>query len=258
MTRYALLIEYDGSRYHGWQIQNGAPTIQGALEAAMERLTQSAVRITGSGRTDTGVHARAQVAHFDSPREDFSEDNYRMGLNSYLDHDIVVKECRRVSDDFHARFQAAQRDYSYAISTVPLAIGRRYAWFLYNKLDTGLLEDLAKSIHGKHDFRSFMHARSDAENTICDIMNSSWIITRDALRYSISGNRFLHNMVRCLVGTMIEVARGRYTPDMFRQFLHEPDKEAPVVRAPAHGLVLERVHYEDDIFQQNQDNSSRG
>lgn len=248
MSKFALTIEYDGTRYHGWQIQNDQRTIQGSLESAMQKLTQHSVRIIGSGRTDTGVHARNQIAHFDSPSDAFSEDNFRLGLNAYLDEDIVVKKCQRVPDDFHARFWARQRDYSYTLSTKPLAIGREYRWYVRNSLDPALLEQCAEVVRGEHNFLSFMHARSDTENTICDIVESSWIIAPKKLRYLICGNRFLHNMVRCLVGTMIEVARGRYSLEQFRLFIELPDTETPVVRAPARGLVLERVHYKDELI----------
>jgi len=249
MSRFALLIEYDGANYAGWQLQNDQPTIQGEIEKALEQLTQTQVRITGSGRTDAGVHARHQIAHFDSPKSTLSKDNYRRGLNSYLNDDIIVKDCQSVPDDFHARFQAIRRDYSYAITRELVALDRQYLWYVPDSLDTELLQRAAKCIRGEHDFRSFMHARSDVENTVCHISESSWKIQPEKLRYLIYGNRFLHNMVRCLVGTMIEVARGRYTLGEFQDFMENPDKEAPVVSAPAHGLVLEHVHYEKGLFE---------
>ncbi len=248
MSRFALIIEYDGTNYAGWQLQNDQPTIQGAIENALQQLTQRNVRVTGSGRTDAGVHARAQVAHFDSRKSTLSEENYRRGLNTYLNDDIIVKDCQKVADDFHARFQAIQRDYSYSITSVPVAIHRQYLWYVPDSLDLNLLEQAAEIIPGKHDFRSFMHAQSDVRSTICEITESSWKITSKKLRYLIYGNRFLHNMVRSLVGTMIEVARGRFSLQEFREFVEEPDKEAPVVCAPAHGLVLEQVHYEKGLL----------
>ncbi|MBS1272090.1 MAG: tRNA pseudouridine synthase A [Candidatus Marinimicrobia bacterium] len=248
MSRFALLIEYDGSQYHGWQIQKADPTIQQHLEDAMQQLTQQSVRIIGSGRTDTGVHARGQVAHFDSPREDFTAEIYRRGLNANLPDDILVKACVSVSDDFHARFDAKRRDYQYTMTMNPRALGRQYAWSVRGSLDVTLLQQTAEFVEGTHDFTSFMSARSDIENTRCHIIKSSWKIGSKRLRYFGCGDRFLHNMVRCLVGTMVEVARGRYTMDEFRQFIDEPDKKAPVVRAPAHGLVLDKVHYPGEIF----------
>jgi len=249
MSRFALIIEYDGANYAGWQLQNNQRTIQGEIEKAFEQLTQTQVRITGSGRTDSGVHARRQVAHFDSPKSTLSKDNYRRGLNSYLNDDIIIKDCQPVPDDFHARFQAIQRDYSYSITLESVAIDRQYLWYVPDALDLELLQSAASFIRGTHDFRSFMHARSDVENTVCHISESSWKIQPKKLRYLIYGNRFLHNMVRCLVGTMIEVARGRYTLDELRDFVENPDKEASVVCAPAHGLVLEHVHYEKGLLE---------
>ena len=243
MSRYAIIAEYDGTAYHGWQIQESVPTIQQHLEEALAQLTQSDIRITGSGRTDTGVHAIGQVAHFDSTIEHFTTETYLRGLNSYLPDDILVKECVKVPANFHARYDAIRRDYTYIIATEPVAIGRQYCWSVYQDLNIQILHRLAEIILGAHDFYSFMSARSSTENTVCTIVKSAWKTGANQLRYSIYGNRFLHNMVRCLVGTMVEVARGRYSLEKFTDFLQAPDKEAPVIRAPAAGLFLEKVHY---------------
>jgi len=248
MSRLAMLIEYDGAQYHGWQIQKSDPTVQQYLEDAFRELTQESVNVIGSGRTDTGVHARGQVAHFDSPRKDFTPEIYRRGLNANLPADILIKDCVRVPDEFHARFDASRRDYEYSLIKDPIALGRQYVWYVRGSFDVSLLHTAAKFVTGEHDFTSFMSARSDVENTRCHIIKSSWNIGSKRLRYLVYGDRFLHNMVRCLVGTMMEVAKGRYTLDEFREFIENPDKNAPVVRAPAHGLVLEKVHYPRELF----------
>lgn len=248
MTRYAMLVEFDGTAYSGWQVQRDVPTIQGQLESALVQLTQEAVRVVGAGRTDAGVHARGQVAHFDVTKVRHPSDVYIRGLNSYLPADILVRDVTEVPADFHARFDAVRRHYRYEICPEPTAIGREYHWYVSTDLETDLLEASAALIPGEHDFTSFMHAQSSTENTICDIVTSAWTIGEQTLRYEIAGNRFLHNMVRCLVGTMVEVARGRYTVDEFRAFLMAPDREAPVYRAPAHGLFLEAVSYREPLF----------
>ncbi|MCF7805175.1 MAG: tRNA pseudouridine(38-40) synthase TruA [Candidatus Marinimicrobia bacterium] len=252
MNRYALIIEYDGTEFHGWQIQSEVRTVQETIEHALAKLTQREIRIVGSGRTDTGVHARYQVAHFDNDKEDFTPETYTRGINSYLPEDVVIKHCVEVPDDFHARFDALRRDYIYTISTKQIAIERQYAWYIPSDFDRKILEEAAAIIFGKHDFRSFMSANSDTDNTVCEIVKSSWKIGSNRLRYLVYGNRFLHNMVRCLVGTMIEVARGRYTLPEFRDFVETPDKEAPVVRAPAQGLVLDKVHYRHNLQDENE------
>jgi len=253
MTRYAILVEFDGAAYSGWQVQRDVPTIQGRLESALQQLTQEAVRVVGAGRTDAGVHARGQVAHFDVTRVRHPSDVYIRGLNSYLPADILVKDCSEVAEAFHARYDAVRRTYRYEITRVPAAIGREYHWYVSRDLETGSLQEMADLIAGEHDFTSFMHAQSSTENTVCDIFTSGWTTEEQTLRYEITGNRFLHNMVRCLVGTMIEVARGRYTVGEFRTFLDDPDQEAPVYRAPAHGLFLEEVAYRQPLFQETHD-----
>lgn len=248
MTRYAIRIEFDGTNYNGWQIQKGVPTIQDTLETAIYELTEEYTRVVGSGRTDAGVHAFGQVAHFDIANSNYPSDVYVRGLNNYLPADILVKECAEMSEGFHARYDARQRTYVYDITLEPVAIRRQYQWYVPAKIRRDHLQTAASQVRGLHDFYSFMHARSNTQNTSCDILESEWQMQTHRLRYRITGNRFLHNMVRCLVGTMIEVARGRYSMEEFELFLSQPDKEAPVYRAPAHGLFLEQVRYEYELF----------
>jgi len=247
IRRFAIEVEYDGSDYSGWQIQTDVPTVQETLERAGFELTRQEIRMIASGRTDSGVHARGQVVHFDVKDIDFEVDVVQRGLNSYLPDDIVVKRAVEVSPEFHARYDARRREYIYTISTVQHAIGRQYVWYVQWDIDFRKLHQCADYVTGEHDFCSFMHARSDTEDTVCIITGSSWEQSGERLYYRISGNRFLHNMVRCLVGTMIEVARGRYALEDFQSFVDDPDKDAPVVRAPAKGLTLEGVQYENGI-----------
>ncbi len=248
MSRYALLIEFDGTNYSGWQIQKGVQTVQGTLETAIYELTEERTRVVGSGRTDAGVHAFGQVAHFDIVSKRYPSDVYIRGLNTYLPNDILVRTCTEISDGFHARYDARQRTYIYDITLEPVAIHRKYQWYVPAAIQRDHLLVAAKQVLGRQDFTSFMHARSDTRNTICEILESEWLIERHTLRYRITGDRFLHNMVRCLVGTMIEVARGRYSMDDFGLFLTQPSRDAPVYRAPAHGLFLEQVQYAQEIF----------
>ena len=247
VKRFAIRVEYDGTDYSGWQIQANATTIQERLEDALKEITRQEIRIVGAGRTDSGVHARGQVAHFDVNDVKLEPVNITGGMNANLPDDIVVRETWEVDGQFHARHDAVSRDYIYTISLQQHAIGRQYCWFVYNDLDFHTLQEAERLVLGEHDFRSFMHAQSDTEDTICNITKSTWKSEEDTYRYGISGNRFLHNMVRCLVGTMVEVARGRYTVQDFRDYIQQPDKEAPVVSAPAKGLVLDRVHYDTSV-----------
>ncbi len=248
MNRYAMLIEFDGTNYHGWQIQKGVPTIQGTLETAIYALTEEHTRVVGSGRTDAGVHAFGQVAHFDVVHRNYPSEVYVRGLNNYLPDDILVKDCAEVSDGFHARYDALQRTYLYEITLEPVAIHRQYQWYVPAKIQRDQLQTAAGQVLGLQNFYSFMHARSATQDTLCEILESEWLMQINRLRYRITGDRFLHNMVRCLAGTMIEVARGRYSMEEFELFLSRPDKEAPVYRAPAHGLFLDEVRYEHEIF----------
>ncbi len=246
MSNLKLIIEYDGSAYHGWQRQANQPTIQEAIETALSRMTREAVCVIGSGRTDAGVHALGQVANFHT-QANISPRAIRAGLNSLLPHDIVIKSCESVAEDFHARFQATKKTYCYRILNRPLpaAVGRQYAWFIKKKLDLTAMQESAAVLVGTHDFKSFEAVGSPRADTIRTVSAAR---LRDAgngyLVFEISADGFLRHMVRNIVGTLVDVGRGRISTDDFRKILSARDRSLAGATAPPHGLFLVRVFYD--------------
>ncbi len=237
-----LIIEYDGTRYHGWQSQINARTVQDAVEKAIFKLTRERVRLAAAGRTDTGVHARGQVVNF-YLEKDIPLHKIYMGLNTYLPADIVIKKAETVPDEFHARFNARMRIYQYYLLDGKTAIHRKYCWQYFHRFELPLLYNLAGRITGKHDFTSFVRLEAQGENKICEVSESMWKKEGNFLVYHIAANRFLHGMVRTLVGTMMDVARGRFRPEEFDEIFQAKDRSRAGTTAPAGGLFLEQVIY---------------
>jgi tRNA pseudouridine38-40 synthase len=244
MPRFRFEISYDGSEFSGWQKQIDTPTIQGEIEDKIRMVTQiSDIDLVASGRTDSGVHARAQVAHLDLDLAE-SPDRLKKRLNSVLPKSIRIRHIENVDDDFHARFNAISRTYHYSIATSsdPLQPLR---WNLMKSIDPKKLLSAAEDCIGTHDFRPFALMDPVLENCVCTITESRFEETRDGYVYIITGNRFLRNMVRRLVGMMVAIAAGEVPEGSIRKTLEgHPPQKVPSV-APAHGLVLERVSYVD-------------
>jgi tRNA pseudouridine38-40 synthase len=240
--RYSLLIEYDGTAFSGWQIQKSQKTIQSEIEKALKVILKTKTGIVGAGRTDSGVHAKGQVAHFNHESEiDFKR--FTRSLNGLLPLDIRIKKCKLEADDFHARYSAKERLYSYYISKKPTAIYRLYSWQINYNLDIMKMEKAAKKILGKHDFKSFCRNISDVSHHFCTINNISWLDKEDILKFEISADRFLHGMVRALVGTFVDIGMGKLTIDDFICILDAKDRTKASQAAPAKGLFLKEVVY---------------
>ncbi|MFC1484071.1 tRNA pseudouridine(38-40) synthase TruA [Candidatus Neomarinimicrobiota bacterium] len=238
-----LLIEYDGTAFHGWQTQRKGRTVQSEIEGAIQHITgQSKVNLIGSGRTDTGVHARGQVANVRLASK-LAPERLRCAINSQLAEDVRIQEVKVVPFDFHARKSARRRRYRYSISQGSPVLGRDYIWCLKHSINHDMLKECAKYVRGTHDFVGFSKANADVNSTVCRVNSSRWEFTKNRVVYHISANRFLHHMVRYLVGTMVEVARSRYTLKQFRSQLVERGGALTVYRAPAQGLVLDEVLY---------------
>jgi len=237
-----ILLEYDGSAYAGWQRQEGDPSIQEAVENAVAELLGGRVAVTGAGRTDAGVHARGQVANFHTS-SDMECRRIAGGLNALLAGDIAVLGCDEVHPSFHSRFDAVGRRYGYTITTVPTAIDRGRAWRVKYRLDPEPMGEAAASIVGRHDFTSFCRAGSGARHHLCDVREASWTADPGRLHFRIVADRFLHGMVRALVGTMVDVGRGFISVPEFRRVLEGRDRSLAGPSAPAAGLVLEQVYY---------------
>ena len=240
--RFKLLIEYDGTAFKGWQTQKHKGSVQDELERVFKQLYQTDIQIFGSGRTDTGVHARGQVAHVDLPHIDFKEGlHYKLGR--MLNEAIVVKEITQVHDLFNARFDAIARKYKYYLSEDPIAIGRPFITVLGRKLDFNLLNLYAKIILGAHDFTTFSKTRSHVEHYMSIVYESNWVYEGNILVYHVKAVRFLRGMVRALVGTMLKCEFYKESPEHFLAILVSQDRSLANVHAPSNGLVLEEVFY---------------
>lgn len=242
MRKLKLTIEYDGTSYVGWQRQDNGPSIQGEIERALGEILQESVGAVGAGRTDAGVHARGQVAHF-TTNSQLSGREMMGGLNGLLPGDIIIRDVADAGTDFHARYSARERHYSYRIIQEPTALMRYYSWYVKYPLNKDLLRRTADEIRGTHDFQSFCKTGSDVDNFICTVVESRWDFDEPYLRYYIGANRFLRGMVRAIVGTMVDVARGYKSFDEFADILAKKNRSEAGVSAPAMGLTLEKVVY---------------
>lgn len=242
MPRYKILIEYEGSRYNGWQIQPEGKTIQGELESALGQILRQPTAVAGQGRTDSGVHAEAQVAHFDSPEP---LDDYKLlhALKGVLPRDIAVWEMEEVADDFHARFDAKSRQYRYQVVTRPSPLLDAFAQYVWEDLDLGVMEECAWMILGEHDFECFTYSSDEQPSAVCTVDLSEWSQEGHLVTYRIRANRFVRHMVRRLVGTMLQVGQGKMSTEEFRDLLENPSKDRSGQGVRAKGLILERVEY---------------
>ena len=244
-----LLLEYDGTGYHGWQRQLDAATIQGVLEAAVARLTQTRVAIIGSGRTDAGVHARGQVANFRTesviPLQAFHQ-----GLNSLLPKDIVVLAATEAEPSFHARKSARAKSYEYRILNRPdrSPLHHHYAWWIAPSLNLVAMAGAAAVLPGEHDFTAFRASGSDNINPVRRVLAAEW---RNApggwLSFTITATGFLRGMVRSLVGTLVEVGRGKAPPTKLAELLASGARHLAGPTAPPQGLYLVEVFYENEV-----------
>jgi len=240
--RFRLQLEYDGSAYSGWQVQNGQVTIQGEIEKALATIVGYQIRITGAGRTDSGVHARGQVAHFDS-EYNIESGKVLHSLNGILNKDIRITGLEVVNPEFHARYDAKMRMYRYFISQKPIALLRNYCWQVFWDIDLGSMNDACHYIIGQHDFKSFCRENSDVKNHVCTVNTASWAHQDDLIVFSIEANRFLHGMVRALVGTMVDIGRLYRPVDDIKRILEAKKRTIAGPSAPAKGLVLEKINY---------------
>lgn len=246
MKNFKLTIEYDGTAYHGWQIQDNDITIQETVENALATMTREKIRLHASGRTDAGVHALGQVAHFKTDAR-ISSDAFFAGLNSLLPDDIVIISCEEVDETFHARFNAKHKTYQYRIYNhpIPLAIGRQYAWHVRKKLDIDAMQNTIAHIIGTHDFKSFEGTGSPRDHTIRTVLNAYADITDDGyLIVEITANGFLRYMIRNLVGTLVDVGLTKISPQDFKHILDSKNRDIAGITAPPHGLFLVNVNYD--------------
>ena len=244
MSRYKIKIQYDGANYFGWQMQSQQRTIQAEIEDALAPLnTDKRVKVTAAGRTDTGVHALGQAAHFDL-NTNLKPVQLLKALNARLPHDIRIMEVALKGDEFHARFSAIKRYYSYQCYFGDNLLYRNQSWFI-NEIDKSTLRMFSQKIMGEHDFLSFSKLNKQLDNTKCNIYQSEWIENDNMLIFNVCGNRFLHHMVRYLVGTMVAGAQGKISLDYFEDLLNNPQKNVKIFKAPPEGLILIGIDYDE-------------
>jgi tRNA pseudouridine38-40 synthase len=245
MRNIKISIEYDGSEFCGWQIQPNVQTVQGEIERSLSQITQSDIKLTTAGRTDSGVHAIGQVANF-KLESDLPLKSIVKGGNALLPFSIRLKNAEEVDLDFSARFDARSRSYRYLINTTATAIGRQYSWYFPQIVDVELMNKGCSYILGEHDFEAFCQSGSQLDHYRCFVSKAQWSSQINQLKFEISANRFVHNMVRIIVGTSLKVGRKKITPDYLKEILNSKDRKIAGATVPAHGLCLVDVKYKDE------------
>ena len=242
--RFFITLSYDGTRYHGWQVQPNGPSVQEKLQWALSTILRQDIQVTGAGRTDAGVHARMMVAHFDVETMVYELQDLTYKLNRLLPQDIAIQMMEPVSDEMHARFSATSRTSHYYIHTVKDPFLRAYSCELHYPLDFQLMNEAAAILMTYEDFGAFCKAHADVKTTLCHITAAQWHQTSPSSWYfEITANRFLRNMVRAVVGTLIDVGRGRLSLDDFRKVVEGKRRTEAGESMPANALFLEEVKY---------------
>lgn len=246
MRRYFLYFKYDGTAYHGWQVQPNARTVQDELQRALSTLFREDVSVTGAGRTDTGVHARMMVAHFDTDKDiDCPQLVYK--LNRLLPRDISADKVMPVSDDMHARFSAVSRTYRYYVHLRKDPFRRAYSCELFYDLDFDKMNRAAVMLLGHDDFAAFCKSNSDVKTTLCNVTEARWVKDGGySWHFVITANRFLRNMVRAVVGTLVDVGRGRVSLEGFKDIIDGGSRSDAGESMPGNALFLENIEYPFD------------
>ncbi|MBR6037020.1 MAG: tRNA pseudouridine(38-40) synthase TruA [Bacteroidaceae bacterium] len=255
--RYFIYLSYDGTRYHGWQIQPNGISVQEVLGKALSTLLREPIEVTGAGRTDAGVNASLMVAHFDTTQETDEQLAYR--LNKFLPQDIAIHKIVPVKDDAHARFSAISRTYIYNIVTAKTPFDP-YAYRFPQPLDFDLMNEAAKTLFDYTDFTSFSKLHTDVKTNNCRIMHAQWTqvnsqrstlnpqLSTSKWQFTITADRFLRNMVRAIVGTLLDVGRGVLTIQQFREIIERKDRCSAGTSVPGNALFLADITYPEEIF----------
>jgi tRNA pseudouridine38-40 synthase len=242
--KIALLIEYDGTDFAGWQVQPNTRTVQQELETAFKRVLQQRVAITASGRTDSGVHGLGMVAHATLAELNFGLEKLTEALNAESGYDVVVRSVKEVPEDFHARYSTLDREYRYTIFRRRTALYRNFSWYVRGDLNIDAMKRCASLCIGEHDFTSFSKQSDDVEHYRCIVDDCTFEESGVSLVFMIRANRFVRGMVRSLVGALVEVGREKLTQEKFKDLLNNPVEEDRARHlAPAQGLMLWRIRY---------------
>jgi tRNA pseudouridine38-40 synthase len=247
--RFFIYLSYDGTRYHGWQIQPNGISVQEVLNKALSTLLHEPIEVTGAGRTDAGVNASMMVAHFDTGREADEQLVYR--LNKYLPQDIAIQKIVPVTSEAHARFSATSRTYYYYIITEKTPF-EPYAYRFPQPLDFDKMNEAAQTLFDYTDFTSFSKLHTDVKTNNCRIMHACWTqVAPHKWQFTITADRFLRNMVRAIVGTLLDVGRGTLSIEQFRGIIEQKDRCSAGTSVPGNALFLSNITYPEDIFNQN-------
>ena len=248
--RWFMTLAYRGAPYHGWQVQPGQTTVQGELERVLSTLLRRPTPITGAGRTDAGVNAHTMVAHFDTDDSiDASSPIFLRSINSLAGPDIAVYRIARVIDDAHARFDATERSYRYFATTRKNPFAGKLAWQCPPSIDFEAMNEAADLLHGRRDFTSFAKLHSDTRTNICDVRRAAWHrIDNDSWYFEIAADRFLRNMVRAVVGTLVEAGRGKIPPSAILDILDQSDRCAAGTSMPPEPLFLWDIQYPEQLY----------
>ncbi len=244
--RYFIELSYNGAAYHGWQNQPNDISVQEVVEKALSILLKETISIMGAGRTDTGVHASQMFAHFDTHAV-FNETNLVFKLNSYLPKDIAIRNIFKVKDEAHARFDAVSRTYLYRIALKKDVFSFNNSFFVKQELDLEKMNEASEILFKYKDFQCFSKSNTDVKTYYCDIMKAKWTLEKNELHFVIKANRFLRNMVRAIVGTMINIGLGKIDVQDLHTIIKSKNRSEAGFSVPAHGLYLTEVEYPNDI-----------
>ena len=244
--RYFLELSYNGKAYHGWQNQPNAISVQEVVENAISKLLNSKIKIVGAGRTDAGVHAKQMFAHFDLDTK-IEGDDLKYKLNAFLPEDIAVHDILDVKPDAHARFNATRRSYLYRLSIEKDAFNFDSAYYLKKQLNIGLMNQATKELLGHKDFQCFSKTHTDVKTYYCDIQSANWQQIGNELHFTITADRFLRNMVRAIVGTLINVGLEKITVEDLQAIIASKNRSEAGYSVPAHGLYLTKIEYPESI-----------
>jgi tRNA pseudouridine38-40 synthase len=241
--RYFLFLSYKGTAYSGWQVQPGETTVQGTIEEALSVLLQDEIKVTGAGRTDTGVHASYFVAHFDSEESTLSEEDLVFKLNSYLPEDIAASRVLYVHKEAHARFDAISRTYKYVINRRKDPFSKNESTYIRTDLNLSLMNQASEYLKDYHDFTSFSKVHTDVKTNNCVISKAKWKEGNSKIIFEISADRFLRNMVRAIVGTMLDIGSGKVAPEEIKNIIIAKNRSSAGRSVPPDGLFLTEIVY---------------
>ncbi|MGQ8335488.1 tRNA pseudouridine(38-40) synthase TruA [Sunxiuqinia sp. A32] len=246
--RYFIELAYKGTNFHGWQIQPNAKTVQEFIENGLSTICRETIAVTGAGRTDTGVHASYFVAHFDSEKSNLDHPNFTYKLNSFLNSDIVIFSVHKVQEDAHARFDASSRTYHYFINVQKDPFTQETSWYLRYPLNVDKMNEACAVLFDYIDFTSFSKLHTDVKTNNCKIYYAKWKQDDNRVIFKIKADRFLRNMVRAIVGTMVDIGQGKISVQDLRDIIEAKDRSVAGVSVPAQGLFLSHIAYPEEIF----------